>query len=202
MIAAADPLRSLVGDADNVARLVKSVPGKVVLVGHSYGGEVISMAAVGAANVKGLVFVSGLAPEVGESAASLGDRFPTATLGQTRAPPVLQANGDKDLYIDQAKYRVQFAADVPSAPATRMAANQRPVTAAALAEPATTAAWKTLPSSFIYGSLDKNIPPALHAFMAQRAAARESIEVKGSSHVVMLSHPHKVAVLVEHAAED
>jgi pimeloyl-ACP methyl ester carboxylesterase len=86
VIAAANPLRSLKTDADYVARIVASVHGPVILVGHSYGGEVISMAAYGADNVKGLVFVSGLAPEAGESAASLGERFPTGTLAQALGP--------------------------------------------------------------------------------------------------------------------
>lgn len=200
VIAAAVPLRALASDADYVARIVKSIAGPVVLVGHSYGGEVIAVAATGAGNVKGLVFVSGLAPEPGESAASLGARFPTGTLGAALAPPVVQANGDRDLYIDQAKYRAQFAADVPKAAAMQMAATQRPVTEAALGEAAGPTAWHTLPSWFIYGSLDKNIPAALHAFMAQRAAAKATIEIKGASHVVMLSHPREVTTLIERAA--
>jgi pimeloyl-ACP methyl ester carboxylesterase len=201
IIAAANPLRSLASDGDYVARLVKSIPGPVVLVGHSYGGEVITVAAVGATNVKALVFVAGLAPETGESAASLGDRFPTGTLGQTLTKPVSQENGAGDVYIDQEKYWAQFAADVPKAAAMQMAATQRPITAEALAEPsAAPASWKTIPSWFIYGSLDKNIPATLHAFMAKRAAAKEAIEIKGSSHVVMVSHPHAVAQMIRRAA--
>ena len=97
VIAAANPLRTLKGDADYVARIVASVKGPVVLVGHSYGGEVISMAAYGAANVKSLVFVAGFAPAAGESAGSLGEKFPTGTLGQALAPPVRQADGAQDL---------------------------------------------------------------------------------------------------------
>ena len=200
VIAAADPLRSLKGDADYVARIVDAVPGPVVLVGHSYGGEVISMAAVGATNVKSLVFVSGLAPEPGESAASLGNQFPTGTLGQTLAPPIIQADGHGDIYIQQAKYWAQFAADVPKEAALEMAATQRPIIQDALAEPSGPVAWKSLPTYFIWGSEDRNIPAALHAFMAKRASAREAIQVKGSSHVVMLSHPHEVAAMIERAA--
>jgi len=200
VIAAANPLRTLKGDADYVARIVASTPGPVVLVGHSYGGEVISMAAYGASNVKGLVFVAGLAPEAGESAASLGDRFPTGTLGHALAPPVAQANGLKDTYIEQSKYWKQFAADLPEATAIQMAATQRPVPIETLSEPAGPGAWRTLPTWFIWGSADKNIPAALHAFMARRAAAREAVEVKGASHVVMLSHPHEVAAMIERAA--
>jgi pimeloyl-ACP methyl ester carboxylesterase len=200
VIAAANPLRGLKTDSDYVARLVQSVAGPVVLVGHSYGGEVISMAAHGRDNVKALVFVAGLAPEAGESAGSLGKRFPTGTLGETLGPPVQLADGSQDLYILQAKYWKQFSADLPEADAIVMAANQRPTTAGALDEPAGPGAWKTLPSWFIWGSADKNIPKALHAFMARRAGAKEAVEVEGASHVVMLSHPKQVAAMIERAA--
>ena len=158
------------------------------------------MAGSGASNVKSLVFVAGLAPDVGESAASLGDKFPTGTLGQALAPPVIQADGLKDTYISQARYWKQFAADVPEAAAIQLAATQRPIPIETLAEPAGPGAWRTLPTWFIWGSADRNIPAALHAFMAERAGAKAAIEVKGASHVVMLSHPHEVAALIERAA--
>jgi pimeloyl-ACP methyl ester carboxylesterase len=200
VVAAANPLRTLKTDADYVARIVHSIPGPVVLVGHSYGGEVISVAAYGTKNVKGLVFVAGLAPEAGESAGSLGAKFPTGTLGQALAPPIPQADGAQDLYIVQAKYRSQFAADVPQAAARQMAATQRPITQGALNEPAGRPGWKTIPSYFIWGSADKNIPAALHAYMAKRAKGREAVEVKGASHVVMISHAREVTAMIERAA--
>ena len=200
VIAAANPLRSGKGDGQYVADLVASVPGAVVLVGHSYGGEVISVAAVGRPNVKALVFVAGFAPEIGESAASLGTRFPTGTLGQTLAPPVALSDGSSDLYIDQARYWKQFAADVPQADAVDMAASQRPIAQAALGEPVAALSWQNVPSWFVWGALDKNIPAALHAYMAKRAKAREAIEVPGASHVVMISHPHQVAAMIGRAA--
>lgn len=203
VIAAANPLRGVASDGDYVARIVRSVDGPVVLVGHSYGGEVITVAAAAATNVKALVFVAGFAPDTGESAASLGARFPSGTLGQTLSKPVSQADGSGDLYIDQAKFRAQFAADVPGGAAMQMAATQRPILQTALAEPsAAPATWKTLPSWFIYGSLDKNIPPALHAFMAKRATARAAAEIKGASHVVMISHPGRVAQMIKRAATE
>lgn len=201
VIAAANPLRGLKSDADTVARIVASVHGPVVLVGHSYGGGVISMAATGAANVKALVFVAAFAPEPGESAVTLGDRFPTGTLGQTLAPPVPLGDGGEDLYIQQSKYREQFSPDVSAAAATQMAATQRPIAKAALTEPAGSVAWKSLPSWFIWGSADKNIPRDLHAFMAKRAGAKEAVEIKGASHVVMISHAKDVASMIERAAE-
>lgn len=201
VIAAAVPLRSIRGDAEYISSIVAAQPGKVVLVGHSYGGAVISAATAAPGKIKSLVYVAGFALEAGESGQTISDRFPEGTLGKTLAPPVLLADGSKDLYILPAKFRAQFAADVPEAKAANMAVTQRPVTAAALNEPAVTTGWKTAPSWFIYGSLDKNIPRSAHAFMASRAKAREAIEVKGSSHVVMLSHPAEVAAMIKRAAE-
>ena len=162
----------------------------------------ISVAAAGRANVKALVVVAGLAPEVGESAVSLGERFPTGTLGETLTAPVPLADGSTDLYIQTERYPAQSASDVPKAAAAQMAATQRPVTQAALAEPAGALSWKTVPSWFIWGSADRNIPRALHAFMAQRAKARKALKIKGASHVVMISHADDVAQMIEQAASD
>ncbi len=202
VIAVANPLRSVKGDASYVDSVIDSVHGSIILVGHSYGGSVISNIATANGKVKALVYVAGFAPEPGEGAASLGDKFPTGTLGPTLAPPVPLADGGKDLYIQMDKYPNQFAADVPVADAKLMAAAQRPVTEAALNEPSTSAAWKTIPSWFIYGSLDRNIPAALHAFMAKRAGSKKTVAVEGSSHVVMISHPDAVAKLIEEAAAE
>lgn len=202
VVAVANPLRSVKGDASYLDSVVDSINGPVILVGHSYGGNVISNAATAKGKIKALVYVAGVAPEPGESAGSLGARFPTGTLGPALAPPVLLADGSKDLYIKQDKYPNQFAADVPVAEAKLMAAAQRPVTEAALNEPSTTAAWKTVPSWFIYGSLDKNIPAALHAFMAKRANSKKTVEVEGASHVVMISHPDAVVKLIDEAAAE
>jgi pimeloyl-ACP methyl ester carboxylesterase len=170
-------------------------------VGHSYGGSVITDASVGNPNVKALVFVAGVAPDEGESVSSLVGRFPGSTLGPTLAPGVQLPGGGKDLYILQDKFPAQFAADVPKGQAKLMAAEQRPVTELALNEASGPAAWKTIPSWFIFGSLDKNIPEAAHKFMAQRANAKATVEIKGASHVVMISHPDAVAALIKQAAE-
>jgi pimeloyl-ACP methyl ester carboxylesterase len=199
-IAAANPLRGLKSDASYVASVVRSVSGPVVLVGHSYGGSVISNAATGASNVKALVYVAAFAPDKGESAITLSAKFPGSTLGPALAAPVVLADGTNDLYIQQAKLPAQFAADLPVAEARRMAATQRPVTEAALNEASGEAAWKTIPSWFIYGEADKNIPAAALEFMAKRAGAQKSIGVRGASHVVMLSHPKEVAAVIEEAA--
>jgi pimeloyl-ACP methyl ester carboxylesterase len=200
VIAVANPLRSVKTDAAYVAKVLDSIQGPVVLVGHSYGGSVISGAAAGKSNVKALIYVAAFAPEPGETAIGLSGKFPGSTLGPTLSPPVALADGGKDMYIQQDKFQVQFAADVSAADAKLMAATQRPVTEAALNEASTAAAWKTIPSWFVFGSLDKNIPRAAHAFMAQRAGSKKTVEVKGASHVVMISHPEPVVKLIEEAA--
>ena len=198
VVAAANPLRSLKSDAQYVADIVSGIQSPVVLVGHSYGGLVISEASK--PNVKALVYVAAFAPEVGESAIGLSGKFPGSTLGGALAAPVALAGGGKDLYIDQSKFHNQFAADVPAKEAVAMAAGQRPVTEAALNEAATTAAWKSTPSWFIYGDADKNIPPQALGFMAERASSRQTEVVRGASHVVMVSNPKAVAKMIERAA--
>ncbi|MGG2398043.1 alpha/beta fold hydrolase [Pseudomonas sp. SH1-B] len=201
VIAAANPLRGVKSDGAAVAALLTSVKTPVVLVGHSYGGNVISSAAYGQPNVKALVYVSAFAPEAGETVAQLAGKFPGSTLGPTLAAPVALADGGKDLYIQQDKFHDQFAADVSTEQAALMAATQRPVTEAALNEKATAPAWKSIPSWHIYGDADKNIPPQAMAFMAKRAQAKDVEVVKGASHVVMVSHPESVARMIEKAAE-
>jgi pimeloyl-ACP methyl ester carboxylesterase len=199
VVGAANPLRSVKSDAQYVADIVSSIGTPVVLVGHSYGGAVITEAA-NASKVKALVYVAAFAPEVGETVAGLSGKFPGSTLGPTLAPPVSLADGGKDLYIQTAKFHQQFAADVPSNDAKVMAATQRPITEAALNDAATRAAWKNIPSWFVYGDKDKNVPAQALGFMAERAKSKQTVVVKGASHVVMVSHPETVAKLIETAA--
>lgn len=200
VLSIANPLRSVAGDAQYAASVLQSVKGPVVLVGHSYGGMVISKAAENNPEVKALVYVAALSPDQGETVAGLAGKFPGGTLDTALADPVTLADGGKDLYIRQDKFRQQFAADVAPPQAAAMAVAQRPVTAAALNEPATGAAWKQVPSYFVYGTADRNIPLQALRFMAERAQARDVVEVKGASHVVMVSHPEAVAKLIEEAA--
>jgi pimeloyl-ACP methyl ester carboxylesterase len=199
VLSVANPLRGVDADARYAASVIQAVKGPLVLVGHSYGGMVISKAAEGNANVKSLVYVAAFAPEQGETVAGLANRFPGSTLGQALADPVA-LDGGKDLYIRQDKFREQFAADVPASQAALMAAGQRPIAVAALEERASGAAWKQLPSYFVYGSADRNIPAEALRFMAKRAGAKDVVEVKGASHVVMVSQPDVVAKLIEEAA--
>jgi pimeloyl-ACP methyl ester carboxylesterase len=198
-IAAANPLRSVAGDGAAVSAIVRSVSGPVVLVGHSYGGPVITEAANGNANVKALVYVAGFAPDTGESSLALSGKFPGSTLGSAIVPVAL-TDGGQDLYIQPDKFHAQFAADVPEAQALLMAATQRPVTQAALAEASGVASWKTLPSYMVYGSADRNIPAAVMSFMAKRTHSVKTVVVEGASHAVMVSHPDEVALLIEDAA--
>jgi pimeloyl-ACP methyl ester carboxylesterase len=200
VIAAANPLRGIKSDAAYVVDIVSGIKSAVVLVGHSYGGSVISNAAVDKAKVRALVYVSAFAPEAGETAAELSSKFPGSTLGPTLASPVRLSGGGTDLYIQQDKFRDQFAADVAEADAKLMAATQRPITEAALNEPTAVPTWKTVPSWFIYGDRDKNIPPQALAFMAERAHAKQTVVLKGASHVPMVSNPMAVAKVIESAA--
>jgi len=197
--AAANPLRSVAGDAAYVSSILDSGQDKVVLVGHSYGGQVITTAANGHDNVKSLVYVAAFAPDAGESAADLAGKFPGSTLGQAFAPPVKLVEGGVDLYIDPSKFQQQFAHDVPAAHAALMAVGQRPITQAALEEKSGEPAWKKLPSWFIHGGGDRNIPPQALGFMAERAGSRRTVVIEEASHVVMLSHPDEVAALIEEA---
>ena len=198
-IAAGNPLRGVAGDAGNVSAVVKAIGSPVILVGHSYGGSVITEAANGNPNVRALVYVAGFMPDAGESSLDLSARFPGSTLGDALVPVALLGGGH-DLYIAPAKFQAQFAADLPIPQAALMAATQRPVKETALAERAVDPAWKRLPSYVIYSSADQNIPAAVMKFMAERAKARRIVAVDGASHALMVSHPNKVASLIEEAA--
>jgi pimeloyl-ACP methyl ester carboxylesterase len=200
VVAAPDPLRDLASDSTYVSDIVRNVQGPVVLVGHSYGGSIITNAATGADNVNALVYVAAYAPEAGESVFDLTGKFPGSILAEDLAPPIVLANGAHDLYLQQDKFRPVFAADLPEKQVRRLAATQRPVTDVALKGASGTPAWKSIPSWFVYGSADKVIPPAAHAFMAQRAGAKDTIVVRGAPHVVMISNPSVVADLIEKAA--
>ncbi|GAA5073712.1 alpha/beta fold hydrolase [Lysobacter panacisoli] len=201
VIAVANPLRGVASDGAYVGDVVTSIGKPVVLVGHSYGGSVITEAARGKANVKALVYVAAFAPDAGETAAGLSGKFPGSTLGPAVAPPVKLATGGNDLYIRQDKFHQQFAADVPKTDAALMAATQRPITEAALNEKSGEPTWTGIPSWFVYGDKDLNIPPKALAFMAERAKSRKTEVVAGASHVVMISHPDVVARQIERAAE-
>ncbi|WP_330270001.1 alpha/beta hydrolase [Lentzea sp. NBC_00516] len=199
VVAVANPLRSVTGDADYLRKVLASIDGPIVLVGHSYGGMVGSQAALGNPNVKSLVYVAAFAPEKGESALELSNKFPGSTLGDTLSAIDI-GDGSKDLTIQQDKYWQQFAADVSRKDATLAAATQRPINDTALTEKAGEPAWHTIPSYFVVAGKDKNIPIAAQKWMAERAHARAVVEVRGASHSVAVSQPDTVADLIVRAA--
>ncbi|MFD6142319.1 alpha/beta fold hydrolase [Promicromonospora sp. NPDC060271] len=202
VVAAANPLRSVTGDARYLRDVIASIDGPVVLAGHSYGGMVITEAAAGNDQVVGLVYVAAFTPDTGEDAFTLSAKFPGSTLGGAiTAYPV--STGGNEVVIRPEVFGEQFAADVDDDLATLMAATQRPVTEAALTEglPTATPAWRTIPSWFVFGDADRNIPAELIRFMAERAGARTATEIPGASHALSVSHPVPVAETILAAVE-
>ncbi|MFC7979983.1 alpha/beta fold hydrolase [Streptomyces cinereoruber] len=202
VVAAANPLRGPANDAAYLRSVVEHVEGPVVLVGHSYGGTVISQAATGLEDkVKALVYIAAFMPDKGESSLGLTNKFPGSTLGQVIEPVnyvLPDGSQGADVYIKPDKFREQFAADVSAGQARLMATGQRPVAAAALEEKSTQAAWRTIPSWSLVTTQDKNIPLAAQRFMSKRANAHTT-EIN-ASHAVSVSRPDAVAHIVEKAA--
>ncbi|WP_093879091.1 alpha/beta fold hydrolase [Streptomyces sp. TLI_105] len=201
VVAAANPLRGPHGDATALRGLLDHVKGPKILVGHSYGGSVISEAAADRADVKALVYVAAFLPAPGETALELTGKYPGSTLPDALDPvPVTNPDGTKgtDVYIRQDKFHHQFAADVPRDEAALAAAGQRPIAQAALEEKATVAAWKTVPSWAVVTTQDLNIPAAAQRFMAERADAH--ITEVTASHSVAVSRPAVVTRVIEAAA--
>jgi pimeloyl-ACP methyl ester carboxylesterase len=202
VVAAADPLEGLDQDSAAVASLLRTIKGPIVLVGHSYGGAVITNAAAGNPNVKALVYIAAFAPDKGESVGDLIAKpvaHPIAALPLV-SYPVVNANGTTgtDFIIDPAQFRQVFAGDVNPTLAADMAATQRPAASGAVSEAAAQAAWHTIPSWYLVARQDHALAPDLERFMAARAHAH-TVESDGS-HSVMVSHPDTVAQLIETAA--
>jgi pimeloyl-ACP methyl ester carboxylesterase len=200
VIAAANPLRSVAADAAAVGDLVRTLDGPVVLVGHSYGGAVISNVTADVGEITGLVYIAAFAPDYGESANTLAGRFRGSTLAGA-LQPVPRSEGTTDLYIRPERFHAQFAADLPVAQTTGMAATQRPVTAEALNEPTgERPLWKQVPSWFLIAGQDRNIPAEAQRFMADRAGARRILEIPSASHAAGVSHADAAARLILEAA--
>lgn len=201
-VAAGNPLRSLTGDAAYIRDVISGLGRPVVLVGHSYGGMVITEAAAGNESVVALVYVAAFAPDHTESAFALSATYPGSSLGDALTAYPLSTGGN-ELAIRLDLFNHQFAADVPAAHAALMGATQRPVTEAALTEglPTDTPAWKTIPSWFVIADQDLNIPADLQRFEAKRAGARGTREVRGGSHAVAVSQPDEVAASILEAVE-
>ena len=200
VIAVANPLRGLASDAASVSDHVRAIEGPVVLVGHSYGGAVITNVDADAGEIVGLVYVAAFAPLAGESCFELSAMFPGTTLGDALRP-IPRSDGTTDVQIVEDRFHAQFCADVPAPRAARMAITQRPVTQEALVElSGERPLWRELPSRFVFGEEDRNIPKALEHYMAERAHAHRTIEIPGASHAVSVAHPGAVAGLVLEAS--
>ena len=187
-----NPLTSLADDIATTKRVIDAQKGPVVVVGHSWGGAVITGAAAGNANVKALVYLAAFAPEPGEPVAAFLGKYPidldTATVPDSAG----------FVYVDRAKFRGVFCADVPEAEARVMAATQKPINGSAFGASVAQAAWKSIPSWYLVSKEDHALNPDLERFYAKRMGATTS-EVK-ASHVAFLSHPGEVARLIEQAA--
>lgn len=200
VFAPANPLRGLSSDADYIRGFLDTVTGPIVLVGHSYGGAVITNAARGVPNVKALVYIAAYELADGESvqdANALGGGT-TDVVNHLVLRPVPGAGQNADAYIDPVFFRRLFAQDVNRHLAAAMAAGQRPGALSTLVEPSGVPAWKSLPSWYLVASEDHIIPPQAERVMATRMHAH-TVEVD-SSHVPMISHAAQVARLILAAA--
>jgi pimeloyl-ACP methyl ester carboxylesterase len=186
-----EPLTSLADDVAATKRVLDLQPGATLLVGHSYGGVVITEAG-NAANVVGLVYIAAFIPDQGESAVALLSQAPAANND-------MRATGDDFLYLDPAAFPGDFAADLPPAAANFMARSQAMLAKAAGGAPVTSAAWHRKKSWALIATRDHNINPDLERKMARRAGS-ETIEVP-ASHAVYVSRPSEVARLIERAAK-
>jgi pimeloyl-ACP methyl ester carboxylesterase len=201
VIAVANPLRSLAGDAAAVGDVVRTIEGPVVLAAHSYGGAVMSNVDDGAGDIAGVVYVNGFAPEPGETCFGLAAMFPGSMLGEQTVRPVPRSDGTTDLYVASGSFHDVFCQDVSAPQAAVLAATQRPATQEALVEPSGGhPLWKDVPSWFMIGEEDRIIPPDLQRFMAKRAGARRVVEIPGASHAAPVSHPDAAAHLILEAA--
>jgi pimeloyl-ACP methyl ester carboxylesterase len=196
VLAPANPLRGLANDASYLEGLIDQLDGPVVLVGHSYGGPVITVAG-NSDKVAGLVYVAGLAPDEGESVGDLQERFPPLAMGDVLKPRELP-DGGAELSVDPERFHDVFTADLSDADAAFRAHAQRPVAPNAFQEPATAAAWRAKPSWAVWGTGDLPVGPALHRFQYDRAGSKVT-EVEGASHFLMISQPEAVADVIREA---
>jgi pimeloyl-ACP methyl ester carboxylesterase len=204
--APANPLRGLTSDSAYIASFLQSISGPIILVGHSYGGAVITNAATGNPNVKALVYIDAFAPDQGESLASLSSvppppgQSPSCLSGDpTTVFNFVPLNGgDVDLYVKPSLFPSCFANDLPPSEGAVLASTQRAFALSSLRQTSGVPAWKTIPSFYLVGTIDRVIPPFAQLFMAQRANAT-IVQVR-AGHLVMISHPEAVVGLINQAA--
>jgi pimeloyl-ACP methyl ester carboxylesterase len=196
-----NPLRSVPGDAAAIGRVLHGVSGSIVLVGHSYGGFVITNAALHNPCVKALVYIAAFAPDEGETALGLIARSPGSLLPAALvATPFVGKDGRVGIntVINPLLFPTVFAQDVPSRTAREMATHQGPATLATGAGKSGVPAWRSIPSWYMVAHNDRTIPPAVERFMAQRAHAT-TVEI-ASSHAAPAAHPAEVADFILTAA--
>jgi pimeloyl-ACP methyl ester carboxylesterase len=201
--AIANPLQNLTTDSETVADFLKTVSGPIVLVGHSYGGSVITNAAAGNPNVKALVYVDAAAPDIGETNGSLSGadsvlkHRPEQELFDKLPYPGAPA-GVMDLYLKEDIFVTNFANDLPKETAQQLWAQQRAASTAAFDTPSRAAAWKTIPSWYFISTGDQIITPTSERAMAQRAHSTVT-EFNGGSHLTLISHPDAVTAVIQSA---
>jgi len=194
VVAVQNSLFSFAKDIETTKRVLDAQQGPLVVVGHSYGGAVITAAAAGNPNVKSLVYVAAFAPDSGEALGPLLQRYPDLGLGKALVP---DAAGF--LYIDAAKYPDVFANGLPPIQARAFATAQKPIAGSALGEALTTTpAWKTIPSWYIVGTEDRAINPELARFMAKRMNAH--VTELPAGHLVFIARAQDVARIIESAS--
>jgi pimeloyl-ACP methyl ester carboxylesterase len=201
--AIANPLENLASDSQSVADFLRTISGPIVVVGHSYGGSVITNAAGGNANVKALVYVDAAAPDVGETTGSLSGADSVLThksdaelfdqLPYPGAPP-----GVMDLYLKEDIFVTDFANDLPADQAHQLWASQRAASKAAFDTPSQAPAWKTIPSWYFISTGDQIITATSERAMAQRAHSTVT-EFNGGSHLTLISHPDAVTAVIQSA---
>ncbi|MGV9451751.1 alpha/beta fold hydrolase [Streptomyces sp. NPDC003635] len=200
VVAPPNPLRGLASDSAYVASVAAQIDGPVVLVGHSYGGALISVAGA-ADNVVGLVYVAAYVTDEGESLGELQGRFPLSPLVANLKQATYPVPGDEpavEVTIAAEAFPEIFAADVPSSVTEVLAVSQRPLAAGAFTETAPVAAWRTKPSWALIAAADQAINPEVQRFGAKRAGATV-VELEGASHAVAVSRPAEVADLIREA---
>src|SRR5438105_11981984 len=202
-IAPADPLRDLASDTAYIRSVLQTISGPIVLVGHSYGGAVITNAAVGVPNVKALVYIAAFAPDKGESLFQLVTMNPGTQIGPAtldfRPYPLADGGTGTDLYLKKSAFHDAFAGDLPLEITDQMQAAQRPFSNEAFGSLSGDPAWKTIPSWYMVATQDQAIPPATERFMAARAHATV-VEVD-ASHVAMMSQPEATTRLILDAVD-
>jgi pimeloyl-ACP methyl ester carboxylesterase len=193
-----NPLRGPDSDSAYLASYLATVPGPIVLVGHSYGGCVTTNAATGDNNVKALVYIDAYIPAQGDTLNSLTSQFPGSQIAPTALNFVPSPGGVTDVYVKPSLFRSILANDLPARQAAELAATQRPIAATALTDVSGPPAWTSIPSWAVIGTADHAIPPAAQEFMAARAHA--TVTKVDASHLSMISHPDTVANVIEAAA--